>query len=642
MRRSEKQAQVKETSQRNEASRVSSRSHTRQEGNEERTDQQMRTRPGTAALTINAEDNGVRTVPHSEPGVDSLVSNLMKEMGRSSDDHTSINRVKSQESCQTECVSHSPVSISTLTPPQPSTDPIQESPAVVFRTRQAPPEKPSASSDMDTAHENCSEQHVVSDVPTLETNQSTISELRAATTPSSVEEIRCVGMKAQDDSERDEKQEIVTEFAETKETLMIDPTFKGSHNKGDVSLTKPILSELHSVSGETSCKLEELVKLRIHKKEVEKKTDEIQEKIQDHFCECSERKNQTSVNPVQILKDWSRLKKMIQSLAANTSQISRDNPGSLTQQMSHLENILKNITEIVSDQQETGNQELKSNMMGIKPALEHEVPVKDIPDMRKTPTDPEHMEPSTARNSVVVPNCKVSGMLGTDSVFLDAWGLPASNDQQATENRSEVMFCNCKLKGEATKSSEEERSMVSFGRSHSNPAVTSCSEEFLLVEPHTKMVDQGLGDSSGNQNMGVVAKNTQSQNMSFRKSDPGPSSKIRRLIVTTTEEIKMMSVPELVLMSLPEGRVEECGPTIKLTEWNTEDPEELPLGEIDSCEEVVEVATQDQATQQHHPATGSSTEHICPETRCVKHPRGRKRLSLDSRKDQKQTDCKIS
>lgn len=597
MRRSDKLSRVKETSQRNEASTVSSRSPTRQEGhslfrNEGSTDQQMRTRPGIAALRLSAVDDGVGTLPHSEPGVDSQVLNLMKEMGCSSDDHISINQAKNEESCQTECVKHSPVSKTTLAPPPPSADPILKSKAVVLRTRQVPPEKSSACSNMDADHENCSEEYVVSDIPTLETNQSRISEFSAATTPSSIEENGCVGRKAQGDTGGDENKNILTDFTETEVALIMDPTFKALHNKGDVSLskdssieTKPELSELHSVTGETSCKPQELVKLRIHKEEVGRKADKIQDKIQDHFCECSERKKQTSGDPVQILKDWSRLKKMIQSLAANISRTSRDSPGSLTQQISHVEEILKNIAEIVTDQQDTGNQEFKSNAMGLKPALEHEVPVKDIPDMGRTPTDPEHMEPSAAR---------------------------------------------------------EEGSVASFARSHSNPVVMSCSEEFLLVEPHTKMAepdsDQGL----------AVAKNTQSQHMSLRNSDLGRSSKIRRLIVITTEEIKMMSVPELVLMNLPEGRVEECGPTNKSTGWNTEDPEEeLPVGDIDSCEEVVEdatqqLATQEQATQQHHPTTGFSAERICPETSCVNQPRGKKRLSSDSRKDQKQTDCKIS
>lgn len=526
MRRSNKGSRVKETNQRNEASTVSSRSPTRLFRNEGSTDQQMRTRPGTVALRLNTAV-GVGTLPHSEPGVD-----LMKELGSSS-----------------------------------------------------------ASSDMDADHGNYSEEYVVSDIPTLETNQSKISALSAATTPSSVEENRCVGTKAQGDTGGDENKNILTDFTETEVALMMDPTFKVLHNKGDVRLSKdssienkPDLSELHSVTGETFCKPEELVKLRIHK-EVEREADKFQDKIHDPFCECSERKKQTSGDPVQILKDWSHLKKMIQGLAVNISQTSRDSPGSLTQQISHVEEILKNITEIVTDKQNTGNQELKSNMMGNKPALEHELPVKDIPDMGRTPTDPEHMEPSAAR---------------------------------------------------------EEGCMASFVRSHSNPVVTSCSEEFLLVEPYTKMAEPGSDQGL------AVAKNTHSQHVLFRNSDLGQSSKIRRLIVTTTEEIKMMSVPELVMMNLPEGRVEECGPTDKSTGWNTEGPEEeLPVGDIDSCEEVVEdatqqLATQEQETQENPPATGFSAERICPEISCINQPRGKKRLSSDSRKDQKQTDCKIS
>lgn len=569
MSRSDKQSRVKETSQTNEASTLSSRGPARQERhslrrNEGGTDQQMRTGPGTAALRLNAVDDGVRT-SHTEPGVDALVSNLMKEMECSSDYYVGTNQAKNEESCQTECVNHSPVSKTTLAPP--SADPILKSKAFVLGTCQIPLEKSSAFSSRDADHENCSEEYVMSVIPTLETNQRRI-EVSAATTTSGVEE-HGVGTKAQGGAGLDKNKNILPDLTETE----VDPAFKVLH-KGDVSLakdssieTKPELLELHSVTGETSCKPKEL-----HKEEVGRKAD----KIQDDLFECSETKSQTGGDPVQILKDWSRLKKMIQGLAANISRTSRDSPGSLTQQILHVEEILKNITEIVTDQQETGNRELKSNMMGFKPALEHEIPVKDIPDMGRNPTHPKHMEPSAAR---------------------------------------------------------EEGYMASFVRSHANPVVTSCSEEFLLVEPHTKMAEPG-----SNQGL-AVAKNT---HMSFR------GSKIRRLIVTTSEEIKMMSVPELVLMNLPEGRVEECGPTDKSTGRKTEDPEEeQPVGDIDSCEEVVEdatqqLATQEQATQQHHPATGFRAEHICPESSCVNQPRGKKRSSSDSRKDQKQTDCKIS
>uniref|UniRef100_A0A3B3IAW8 Uncharacterized protein n=1 Tax=Oryzias latipes TaxID=8090 RepID=A0A3B3IAW8_ORYLA len=63
----------------------------------------------------------------------------------------------------------------------------------------------------------------------------------------------------------------------------------------------------------------------------------------------------------------------------------------------------------------------------------------------------------------------------------------------------------------------------------------------------------------------------------------GQSSKVRRLIETTAEEIKAMAVPELVMVSLQEGR------QLNGLSWlNVGSTQEQPSGDMDSCEEADE------------------------------------------------------
>lgn len=687
--------------------------------------EQMRNEPGTAASRLTVDDEAFkgRTKPHSEPGVES--SNLVNEINQvhPGENHLLIHQTLVSPACKT---SAERVYKSRLVPPRPAKDIILDNKVRVWRImaagKQGCPtqEKQAASSDTDVVqkclsaidHVSCSGGEVVPDIPTLGANQNKINEFNASTT----EENEFVDKMAQDDGEECENKKVLTDFAENETIVMMDETIEVLKNKDDLSCsglsedpnfeTKLEPSELETIIEETSGTPE---KLRISEEELGREADKIQEKIQDNSSECFECQNQIktpksstlpTVDPVQMLKDWRGLETTIQSMLRGffenqgfAAETFPDILGSLNQQISHFKEILKNIAENVSDQHDTVNQESIGRMMGIKLSVEDEVPLKDLPEVSKTPEDPESMEQSAAGCSAFVKDRLASEspelLLQTNDFSLDSrevcediQGPPARDDQEATGKTSKVMFSICKFKGEVTESSREEKPAASFvdieeeKQSQNNPMVTSCSKEFVLVEPYfaesakTKRgesgSDQGLVDPSRNQEVEVVAKKREIAHRSqsclvnsveetvemqlkshqtlSANSDVGGSSKVRRLLETTADEIKAMVVPELVLMSLQEGRIEEGRQIDKSTGSNTEDLEELSVGDIDSCEEVDEEAAQQPATQQRQPETEVIVENVkvFPVTSSVKHPRGRKGFGLNSRKDKNKTDCKIS
>lgn len=407
--------------------------------------------------------------------------------------------------------------------------------------------------------------------------------------------------------------------------------------------------------------------------------------------------------PIEMWKDWSGLEDTIQSMlrgfienqgfVAEISRIFPDVSGSLNQWISDLEETLKNVAENVSDQYNRADQVSTGQMTVIKLTTEGELPLKDLQEGIKTSEDPESMEQGAAGHSAII---KQSGMLEvaslevhpqTSNVSMDSRKVcedvqdpPASDDQ---ENTSWVMSTICKFKVEVIESSSEEKSgmnsvdKVEEKQSQSDPLVTSCSEEFVFVESYfaepakTKMVapgsDLGLVDSSTRQVAEVVAKANKQREIVHRSqsclvipveeviesqfkryrmlstnSHVGRGSKVRRLIEITADEIKAMAVPELVLMSLQEGIIFEDRRVDELTGSNTEDLEEQSAGDIDSCEEIDEEAEQQLATQ-HQPVMEVIVEDVkvTPVSK-VKHLCGRKGFSLDSRKGEHKTGCKIS
>lgn len=242
-------------------------------------------------------------------------------------------------------------------------------------------------------------------------------------------------------------------------------------------------------------------------------------------------------------------------------------------------------------------------------------------------------------------------------------------DPPPSENTSEVMLNIREFKVES--SPEEKPAVTSIEveeekQSQSNFMVTSCSDfvfvESYFAEPeaesgsHLSLVSSSRNHAVNHQGGTKTNKQREtvgrSQSCSvipveevverqFKKyrtlstnSHVGQSSKFRRLLEMTADEIKAMAVPELVLMNQRAGRVAEDRQSNEST--GSEELEELSIGDMDSCEEVDEEAAQQPAMQQQ-PVMEDVDEDVK-----VIHFRGQKGLSLDFKKDRHRTDCKIS
>ncbi|XP_037618628.1 myosin-4 isoform X3 [Sebastes umbrosus] len=343
---------------------------------------------------------------------------------------------------------------------------------------------------------------------------------------------------------------------------------------------------------------------------------QIQEKTQDNNDQTETPKSPAPFVPVETWKDWSCLEKTIQSMlrgfvenqgfATEISRISPEVPESLHRWISDFEKTLKNVAENVSNQRDTVDQE----STGIKLTAEGELPLKDIPD------EPEREEPSTAGHSEIIKDCSVSEMLEIHPqtyVSLDSRTPPASDDQEATESTSGGMPSICNYRVKVTESSQEEGR-----RSQGDPTVTSWSEEFVFVEFY-------FAEPARTNRVPAAEEVFETQLKRHRTlATNSQSSKVRRLI-EITDEIKAMAVPELLFMSLQEGRVIEDERIDESSGSISEDQEELSVGDMDSCEEVDEDATE-VVVEDVKVATG------------VKHLSGRRGSGSHKHK----TDCKIS
>ncbi|XP_049426388.1 uncharacterized protein LOC125885055 [Epinephelus fuscoguttatus] len=386
----------------------------------------------------------------------------------------------------------------------------------------------------------------------------------------------------------------------------------------------------------------------------------------------------------EMLKEWSCLEKKIQSMlkgfvenrafSAEISRIFPDVPETLNRFILDFEETLKNATEDVSDLLDTAGQ-----MMGPGLTAEGELPLKDFPE------DPKSMEQSPAGCPKIIRDCSVSSLevhpqtydvpMDPSKDCEDDQEPPASDDKEATESTSGLTSGVCKRQEEVTDLSQEEMpgmnavDVEEARQGRSERTSTRWLEDFVFVEPYfakpANMVEtgpnQGLVDLSTNP-QGVscvddeVGAKTNKQRGTNRGSQScivpaedavetrlkrhralslnSQSSKVRRLIEMTADEFKTMAVPELVLMSALEGRVYD-----ESTRSNSEDQNELSVGDVDSCEEVYEEAVQQPAAQQRHPVREVVVEDgkVAPGARS-----GRKGFSLDNRKNKHKTDCKIS
>lgn len=388
--------------------------------------------------------------------------------------------------------------------------------------------------------------------------------------------------------------------------------------------------------------------------------------------------------PIEMLEDWISLKKMIQSrqrfienqgFNPETSSTFSHVPGSPNQWISDFKETLKSVPKNVSNQRDTVDQGNQSTgqMRGVELTEEGEQALMDLREGSETPEDPESSELSAAGYSALIKVCPVSGMLEAASLEV----LPQTIDVSLV-NTSEVMSSVGKFKvteenPRANSVDKEEQKQCQSG-----PTVASCYEQLVFIETYfaepakTKMLESvgshwGLVDSSRNPVAEVVAKTNKQKETVQRcclvpdeedvemqlkrhqtlssNSHVGQSSKVRRLLEITADEIKAMAVPELMLMSLQDGGIVDGRQSDEPTVLNTEDLEELSAGDMDSCEEVDEdTAQQPAAQQQPQPVTEVFVEDVkvIPVVSGIKLLRGRRGFSLDSRKDKQQAKCKIS
>ncbi|XP_031734422.1 uncharacterized protein LOC116400637 isoform X1 [Anarrhichthys ocellatus] len=535
---------------------------------------------------------------------------------------------------------------------------------------------------------NCSEGEVVPDTLALGAKECKINEFRTQTLADSLEENEFVDKLADEcDGGRFVYQhtKVLRDLVENETVVS---TGKASHtpqqpseNLGSTQNEDEVLKD----EGDVSCSgvseglkpseldaflptEEEIVdgksgtfeNWRISEEEAVRKDVQIKEKTQDNSFECPECTNRTGTPstllvPVKVWTDRSCLEKTIQSMlrgflesqgfAAEISRLFPEISDSLNQWISDLEKRLKNVVENVSNQGESFDQEPPEQMMGIKLKAEAELPLKDRKEGSERTEDPESEEQSAARDSTVIKGWSVSGTLEVASLEVhtqtyvsvdsrkDIQDPPASDDQEASENNSGAIF---HFKVEVTESSHEEMLSVNSvdveeeEQSQSDPAATRRSEELVFIEFYFAEPAKTQSPPAGE------VFETQLQRHGTL------STKVKRLLEKTADEIKEMAVPELLLMSLQEGRIVEDHHIDESPGSNTEDQEESSVGHMDSCEEVGEEAAQQPATEQQQPATEVvlGGGEVAPAASNMKLLSGG--FGLRSRKYKRKTDCKIA
>ncbi|GLD67998.1 plectin-like isoform X1 [Lates japonicus] len=314
---------------------------------------------------------------------------------------------------------------------------------------------------------------------------------------------------------------------------------------------------------------------------------------------------------VSGLEDWTGLEKTIQNILRGFVEslgLGSETSGSVNRWISDLEETLG---KAVLNQQES------TNRMKPEPSLTGGETSKD---------------PGSRPGRPAVPDSSVSevlqGEVQTHEVSVDSPG-----------SRGEVQVQDLR---------EEQTSEVVSGTNQSDVKVTSCQEDFVFVESYfSEPVKTRSVESASDQDLvetAVVSKtNDRDEDLKdvqlkrhrtlSTNSGADQSSKIRRLLEITADEIRAMAVPELILKSLRDGRVIN-----KLLPSNPDDVEERSIEDMDSCEEADEKdATQQPATQPQHQLV---TEVVVEDVKVV--PALRKRWSLDDRKQKNTAECRIS
>ncbi|XP_034406788.1 uncharacterized protein lrrfip1b isoform X2 [Cyclopterus lumpus] len=542
--------------------------------------------------------------------------------------------------------------------------------------------------------ESCSEGEGVMDIPALGAKEYKIDQFSTPTSADSLKENEFVDESAEIDGDKCEggrfvyqdtkvlrdlvENDTVVSMAEASHSLQQQPEDLGSTQNEDEVLKVEGDGNCSSVpegpSLETKLKPSELdaflpaeeaiVDGQSGTQEAVRKAVQIKEKSQVNSFECPECTNRTKTPttplvPIEVWTDRSCLEKTIQSMlrgfvenqgfSAEISSIVPEISDCLNQWISDFEKRIKNVEENVSNQGDSVDLESTEQMMGIELQVEGELPLKDLQERTERTEEPGSEEQSAARDSTLIKGMSEVASLEVhpqtydvsvgSSVREDLQDPPASDDQEASEDNLGGRF---PFKVEVTESYHEEMLRVNSvdrqeeKQSQSDPTVASRSEELVFIEfyfaEHAKTQSAPADEVVETQLKRHRTLSTNSQ-----------SSKVRRLLEITADEIKAMAVPELLLMRLQEGTIVEDHHIDESSVSSTEDQEESSVGHIDSCEEVGEETLQQPATQQQ-PAmqVGLGDVEVVPAASSMKLRSGEKRVGLQSRKYKHKTDCQIS
>lgn len=357
-------------------------------------------------------------------------------------------------------------------------------------------------------------------------------------------------------------------------------------------------------------------------------TVQIQEKTQEDSSEYPECNNQTKTtkslmmlpfvpsdmlcHPMLCYWGQSMLRGFVEyhDIVTKISRIVPLIPGPLSRWILELEDKLKNVTKNLSthhDRVDKGS----TITTGCK------LPFRDLPEGGQIPEDRENVENTAGGSSM-----KTKKHLNV---------LVAKKPQEKKSGSNpKVISCHDPyftkpLKTTATGSGLDQGFMISIVENQAAGVVTTTSQQgFCRLESFVVPVGE-----------------TQLKRLQTLSTNPkvDRSSKVKRFVEITADDLKVLAIPEMSLMSLQEGikneRIDESAGS------DTDSLEELLVK--NSCKEVDGgVTAQQQATlQECQPAMEVVTEEVkaSPVVSSGKHLKG---FSLNNRKHKHRSDCKSS
>lgn len=342
---------------------------------------------------------------------------------------------------------------------------------------------------------------------------------------------------------------------------------------------------------------------------------------------------------------WTALEKMFQSrlqgaadqvMVAEVSRTFSEILSSLYRWSSDLENTLRPRLGNDSNQNHSGEQRSTKHVRNPRYSIEGGLLLMDITAQNLTPQGSKYGEVGPTGPPRVNSALEMVGPSGSTSD-------PPTNHKQESKR--------CVLLDE---SSGEEETGSNPAEETFDAALRSSSEDFVFIETYFA---EPFKPSTMESRSDLSSDDSSSQNqISFLGSTKGPkerrsqmtkseshfrqSSKVRRLIETTAEEIKAMAIPELALLSLQEGRRRAAD---KLPRSNTGPLEEQSAGDMDSCEEAEEEEVVQTVSRSALIGTEDVVKdvEVLPATSSVKTRMGQQGLRLVRRR-YKTRDCKVS